>query len=246
VRKRERKSQNHTAHRGRRARRLVLRLSYDADLDFLWALKFGEAIDGQLPDETDEPAEGFYLYRRGPRGPVIGFGVENLSEFQLPDPDEPLLGGGLRFDAPAVGLGDASAEEVILASRTMIDDSTPYVVFFDMAVQASGDGELEAAETLWRCCLQAGDMKAHFGLAYTLCDLGRYREAYGHLRTYTKIVPRNAWAWSWLGQASEAIGEPQEAVRCYRRALRLERAGSYETDARERLTKLERRQKGRR
>jgi tetratricopeptide (TPR) repeat protein len=238
VSNRERKSQNHTAHRGRRARRLVLRLSYDADLDFLWALKFGEAIDGQLSDETDEPAEGFYLYRRGVRGPVIGFGVENLSEFELPDPDEPLLGGGLRFDAPAVGLGAASAEEVILASRTMIDGSTPDVVFFDMAVQAAADGEVEAAETLWRCCLQAGDMKAHFGLAYTLCDLGRYREAYGHLRTYTKIVPRNAWAWSWLGQASEAIGEPQEAVRCYRRALRLERLGSYETDARERLTKL--------
>ena len=60
----------------------------------------------------------------------------------------------------------------------------------------------------WRWCLEAGDTKAHFGRGYTLCELGRYHEAYGHLRAYTEIVPRNAWAWSWLGQASEGIGEP--------------------------------------
>jgi Flp pilus assembly protein TadD len=71
--------------------------------------------------------------------------------------------------------------------------------------------------------------------------MGRYAEAYGHLRTYTEIVPRNAWAWSWRGQAAEGIGELGEAARCYRRALRLEQAGSYETDARERLAQLEQR-----
>jgi tetratricopeptide (TPR) repeat protein len=246
VRNHERQSQNHTARRGRRAKRLAVRISYDADLDFLWAVKFGHTIDGQLADETDEPREGFFVYRRGPRGAVIGFGVENLSEFELPDPDHPLLREAPLFDAPTLGLVAATAEEVILAVRATIDDSTPDVVFFDMAVEAVSDGELEAAESLWRCCLQAGDMKAHFGLAYTLCDLGRHREAYGHLRVYTNVVPRNAWAWSWRGQAAEEIGEPGEAARCYRRALRLERAGSYETDARERLVKLIRRQRRRR
>lgn len=216
-----------------------MRISYDADLDFLWVLRFGDVIDGQLPDETDEPVEGFFLYRRGPRGRAIGFGVEDVSEFELPDPDEPLA-DGLRFDVPTLGLRSASAEEVILAARAMLDEeSTPDVVFFDMAVEAAMAEQLDEAEALWRCCLAAGDLKAHFGLAYTLCDLERYHEAYGHLRTYTQIVPRNAWGWSWRGQAAEGIDEPREAVRCYRRALRLERIGSYETDAGERLAKLE-------
>lgn len=220
-----------------------MRISYDADLDFLWAVRFGEAIDGQLADETDESADGFFLYRRGARGPVIGFGVDDASEFELPDLDQPLA-PGLQFDAPTLGLRAASAEEVILAAGAMLDgESTPDVVFFDMAVEAAMEEQLDEAEAYWRCCLATGDMKAHFGLAYTLCDQGRFREAYGHLGTYASIVPRNAWAWSWLGQACEGIGEPREAVRCYRRAVRLERTGSYETDAGERLAKIERRGK---
>jgi tetratricopeptide (TPR) repeat protein len=219
-----------------------VRISYDADLDFLWALQFGDVIDGQLADETDEPVDGFFLYRRGPRGPVIGFGVEDLSEFEPPEPGTPLVRGGRRFDAPVLGLSAATAEEVILAARsTLAGESTPDVAFFDMAVEAGDAGDLEEALEYWRCCLEAGDMKAHFGVGYTLCDLGRHREAYGHLRAYTRIVPRNAWAWSWLGQACEGIGEPDEATRCYRRAMRLERIGSYETDARERLRALEQR-----
>jgi tetratricopeptide (TPR) repeat protein len=219
-----------------------VRISYDADLDFLWALKFGEAIDCQLADETEETADGFILYRRGRRGPIIGFGVEDLSEFEVPEPGQPLVRGGGGFDAPVLGLRDATAEEVILSARaTLAGESTPDVVFFDMAVEAGDAGELEDAEEYWRCCLEAGDMKAHFGLGYTLCDLGCHREAYGHLLAYTRVVPRNAWAWSWLGQACEGIGEPEEAIRCYRRALRLERIGSYETDARGRLRALEQR-----
>jgi len=64
-------------------RRLGVRISYDSDLDFFWALRFGQAIDGQLADETDVPADGFYLYRRGRRGRVIGFGVEDMYEFEF-------------------------------------------------------------------------------------------------------------------------------------------------------------------
>jgi tetratricopeptide (TPR) repeat protein len=219
----------------------VLRISCDADLDFLWALKFGEAVDGQLEDEVDEPAEGFYVYRRGRRGPVIGFGVEDFYELELPEPDDPLVPDDRRFDVPTLGLRSASAEEIILGARAEIEGSTPDVVYFDLAVAAGDAGNLEEAEFCWRCCLETGDMKAHFGLGYTLCELDRHREAYGHLRAYSEIVPRNAWAWAWLGQACEAIDEPREAARCYRRAIKLERIGSYETDADERLDELERR-----
>ena len=229
-------------HETRRSRRLAVRISYDSDVDFLWALRFGEVIDGQLPDETDMPAEDFYLYRRGRRGRVIGFGVEDLYAFELPEPEHPLV-PSLRFDAPTLGLAGVSAEELIIAARSVLDGySTPDVVFFDLAVAAGSGDDPEEAEPYWRECLAAGDMKAHFGLGYTLCDLGRHREAYGHLLAYTKIVPRNAWAWSWLGRASEEIGEPRQAAHCYRRAIRLERDGSYETDAGERLEALRRRE----
>jgi len=197
-------------------------------------------IDGQLPDEFDEPADNFYVFRRGARGPVIGFEFEGLTDFVPPDPDNPLL-PGLRFDAPTLGLRNATAEAVILAARITLDGhSTPDVVFFDLAVAFGSDGDDESAETFWRQCLAAGDPKGHFGLGYTLCDLGRPQEAYAHLLEYTRAVPRNAWAWTWLGQAAEGIGEVREAERCYRRALRLERRGSFETDADERLANLKR------
>jgi len=225
----------------RRPRRLTLRISYDADFDFLWALKFGETVDGHLPDEIEEPADGFSAFWRGPNGPVIGFGVEDVHDFELPEPEHPLM-PGFRFDAPTLGIRDASAEEVVLVARSAhLGHSTPDVVFFDMAVESGTepDEDPEEAEFFWRLCLAAGDPKAHFGLGYTLCDLGRHREAYGHLLEYRRIVPRNPWAWSWLGQACEGIEEPRQAARCYRRAIRLELEGGFETDAGDLLELLE-------
>jgi tetratricopeptide (TPR) repeat protein len=222
-------------------RRIAVRISYDGDLDFLWVLRHGAVIDGQLPDETELPVDDFYLYRRGVGGRIVGFGVEDLEKFHVPDPSHPLL-RTVSFDAPTLGVSGGTAEEVILAARRILDGSTPDVVFFDIAVAASDEGDLEEAEGWWRECLAAGDMKGHFGLGYTLCDLGRHREAYGHLLAYTRIVPRNPWAWTWLGRASEEIGEPRQAARCYRRAIRLEAIGLFETDARERLDALRERE----
>jgi tetratricopeptide (TPR) repeat protein len=148
----------------------------------------------------------------------------------------------LHFDAPTLGVENGTTEQLITA-RSMLDGfPTPDVVFFDLAVEAGGAGDLMEAELYWRDCLAAGDMKAHFGLGYTLCELSRQREAYGHMLAYTRVVPRNAWAWSWLGHASEEIGEPRQAARCYRRAIRLEAEGIYETDASQRLDDLRQRE----
>lgn len=226
--------------RDRKTRRLLTRISFDADADLLEVLKFGEAIDNQLPDEVEEPVEGFYVFRRGPGGPVIGFGVEEPYEFELPDPEHPLM-PGYRFDAPTLGVCSGTAEQVILTACAVLNgESTPDVVFFDTAVATGSEDGDEEAEMWWRLCLAAGDPRGHYGLGYTLAALGRPREAYGHLLEYTKVVPRNAWAWAWLGQVSEAIGERGEAVRCYRKAIDLERQGSPETDASERLEAIER------
>ena len=236
------------AHGGRRERhrRLTVRIGYDSDADVLTAVRFGDVIDGQLPEEVDEPAPDFYVYRRGASGPVIGFELEGVDDFVPPDDDDPLIPGVL-FDAPTLGLRNASAEAVIMAAEVTLDGhSTPDVVLFDLAVAAGSEGDDEEAETYWRLCLAAGDPRGHFGLGYTLCDMGRPQEAYGHLLEYTRAVPRNAWAWTWLGQAAEGLGEVREAERWYRRALRLQRRGGLQTDADERLANLKRRPRARR
>jgi tetratricopeptide (TPR) repeat protein len=171
---------------------------------------------------------------------VIGFAVDNPYEFEIPEPEHPLM-PRFRFYAPTVALRNATAEEVVLAACTVLDGrSTPDAVFFDLAVEAGSEGDDEQAEYFWRHCLATGEPKGHFGLGYTLYDLGRPREAYGHLFEYTKVVPRNPWAWCWLGKVSEEIGEREQALRCYRRAVRLERESDLETDAQERLEELER------
>lgn len=68
---------------------------------------------------------------------------------------------------------------------------------FDHAVNEQQSGEAEPA---WRECLTTGNMKAHFGLGYTLWELGKHHEAYRHLRLYTELAPRNAWAWAGSGR----------------------------------------------
>jgi hypothetical protein len=253
-----RKTLSEPASRRRTSRaRRRLRLSYDSDIDFLWAVEFGEVVDGRLDDETDEPVPGFYIWRRSPRGRVIGFGVDDLyGRFEGGDSDHgsdaddsdhgfdanQVAGlDELRFDVPILGLRDVSPAEIVLAARPALSGfSTPDVVFCDEAIEKSGEGELEESTLFWLGCLLAGEMKAHFGLGYTLFDLGRHHEAYSHLRSYTEINPRNSWAWTWLGKAAEAIGENGEAERAYRKAIALEKIGSYGTDAAELLEALRR------
>ena len=83
-------------------------------------------------------------------------------------------------------------------------------------------------------------MRAHFGLGYTLCDLGRPAEAFGHLAMYTEICPRNSWAWVWRGRAARDMGELAEARSCFERAIRCEdEFGAAETDARDFLAALD-------
>lgn len=229
----------------RRVRPIQVRISYDSDIDFLWVLRPGEAIDGQLEDETTEVYPGVYLWRRGPNGPVKGFGVDGLYDEDW-EPEELVEVPLVRFHAPTLGLRSAGLIEVVLAARAALKGaSTPDVVFFDSAVAAGGDDDLEEAEMWWRGALECGDVKAHFGLGYTLYDLELYREAYAHLRAYTGIVPRNSWAWCWRGKAAEALGQHAEAARCYHRAVRLERIGADSTEADSLLVSLHRKRRRR-
>lgn len=154
----------------------TLRISYDEDRDFLWAIPPDAVIDGQLDDEMDEPFEGLFLYRRGPDGPIFGFGVQDAFAWDVmgnsQDPSGVIWGDDLRFDVPTLALEVASIGEIVLAAQATIRGSTPDVVFFDLAVQANEEEEPEEAEGLWRTCLEG---RKHEGALRTRLHAGRAR-----------------------------------------------------------------------
>ena len=172
-----------------------LYINRDVELDWLIALEFGETDDGWPGENWLVVHEQFaYLLDRPEDGRCLGFAVRDFSDFDPDDEGLESIWSGSRFDAPQLGLRDASA------------------------------GELTSA-----------------GLAYTLLELDRPREAYRHACAYTEIVPTNAWAWCYRGQASQAMGEFAEARLSYERALALEAEGAEETDSAELLRRLPRR-----
>ena len=212
-----------------------LYLNHPAYLDWLIALEFGRVDDAQPPENWRGVSDSFgYLYD-GPAGRCVGFKVVDFSEFDADAPEVEEIWSGPVFDVPVLGLSAVPAGAVVLAARAMFrgDDSINRS-FFDAAAGAEG----EEAYGLWLACLQSGDAMAHFGLGYTLYELGRYQEAYRHLRHYTEIAPCGSWNWCWHGKAAEAVGETDEAIAAYERAIELEQAGDQETDALELVERL--------
>lgn len=219
-----------------------LQLTVDRPMDWLIAIEFGHVIDGKSEAEYVAVDDDFRYVLSEPCGYLIGFVVDHLDGF---DP------GGIEeiwesehskvpvgFDVPVLGLEAASAGAITtLASVVFAGMSTTDAELFHWAVEEEDAGEEKVMR--WRRCLAAGNLKAHFGLGYSLCEVGRFHAAYSHLRCYTNLVPRNAWAWCWLGDACLGCGDLSEARKAYHEALRLERAGSFETNAAERLATLD-------
>ena len=207
-----------------------------AEFDWLIALEFGRVDDAQPPDHWRGVTEQFGYLHDSPRGRVVGFKVLGLSELDPEAPELDEIWGRPLFDVPLLGLEWASGGDVILATRALLGDlSTINRHYFNAAAGTEDPAE---ALPLWLSCLQAGDSMAHFGLGYTLYALGRYQEAYRHLRHYTEIAPHGSWNWCWFGKAAEAIGELTEARAAYECALDLEREGDQETEAAERLERI--------
>ncbi|MGE0065834.1 MAG: ADP-ribosylglycohydrolase family protein [Dehalococcoidia bacterium] len=212
-----------------------LYLNWIADFDWLIALEFGRVDDGQPAENWERVSEAFGYLHEEPGGGCVGFKVLGFSTF---DPEEEAVASiwdGPRFDVPVLGLADASAGEIALAARALFgSEGTVNRQFFSAATDARG----EEALALWLACLQAGDSMAHFGLGYTLFELGRFPEAYRHLRHYTEIAPEGAWNWCWRGKAAAAIGETDEAEEAWEKAVELEGTTGEETDAPELLAEL--------
>ena len=215
-----------------------LYINRDAEGDWLTALPLGRVSDGQPEENYLHVGDAFRWCLDGPAGTVVGFEVVGLREFESDADEYAELWDGQRFDAPLLALTNATAGEITLAAQGRYrDESTINRVYFDRAVAAEGEEALEQ----WRLCLECGDSMAHYGIGYTLLELGRPAEAYGHLRHYAEIVPTNAWAWCWFGKACIAVGDLHEARGALRRAMALEEAGGLETDAPELLESLEKR-----
>ena len=209
-------------------------LSNDPGYDWLLGVEFGSVVDGKLEDEYIRLDESLALICREPVGEVIGFVIDDYSAYEPADALASDL--DVRFNAPVLGLHGATPIDIAASARATFGDApTPDVYFFDRAVETQGN---ENAEAAWRSSLATGNLKSHFGLGYTLWELGRFQEAYRHLRYYTELTPRNSWAWCWLGKACVSLNLHSEARAAFERAIELEAAGSFETDANEMLRAL--------
>lgn len=215
--------------------RIRLYLNHMPEHDWLVALEFGRIDDGQPRDTWRGVSEHIGFLLDAFHAYEVGFKITSLKDFDEEARDLDEVWSGPRFHVPQLGLGDATVGEIVLASRALFRGApTINRVYFRAATNAEGEDAL----SYWLSCLEAGDCMAHFGLGYTLFDLGRFHEAYRHLRYYAELAPAGAWNWCWYGQAAEAIGELDEARTAYRSAVELEHPDEP-TDAAERLAELD-------
>ena len=201
-----------------------LYLNVMSSLDWLVALEFGRVDDGQPGDawEVLAPDCGILV----DLGRPVGFKVLDYSTYDPYDEEHEAAWSGPRFHVPQLGLREATANEIVLATRALYGtENSVNRDYFGAAANESG----EEALALWLGCLQAGDSMAHFALGYTLLELGRPHEAYRHLRYYTDLAPGIAWNWIWRGHAARALGYLEEARLAYTAALELD--DEDETDA---------------
>jgi tetratricopeptide (TPR) repeat protein len=224
-------------------RRRQLFLNHDAAYDWLIALEHGRVDDG-TPEECWRVLGDLFAYLLDePGGQVVGFRVNNFSQFDVEEDLEALEAeaGGRRprFDVPTLMLFNAPAAEIVPAAREFFEgESSINRDFFDRAVECNAEELSEQELYWWRQCLQVGDAMAHFGIGYTLYDLGHYEEAATHLRHYATLAPNEPWVLVWLGKGEQALGNDDEARAAYERAIELTEAGAQETDAPELLGAL--------
>lgn len=214
---------------------IPLHLTVDPWWGYIACLAYGVCDDGVDPERREGVAGEAVELMFAADGQLLGFraGID-VEPSELADD---VLWDGPRFTVPVLGLEGASIGEILLAVRARFgsDGATVDAVHLHAAIGAEAEDALE----YFTVALQSGEMKAHFGLGYTLVELRRAAEAYSHLRRYTELVPLNAWGWCWLGRACADMGEIEEARRAFAEAIRLEAdLGAFETDAAEQLAEL--------
>ena len=220
--------------------RRPLYLSRDVHYDYLTALEAGRVDDGQAPEQWREVARTSTFCWTGRVGASSASGSRTspVAAHGRGGAARSLEAG--RFEAPLLVLRGAGALRIAREAAKFFDgENSINRDFFDRATECGANEEYEQELYWWRCCLQSGDAMAHFGLGYTLCDLGRFREALPHLRHYTRIAAHGPWSWVWLARCQSGLGRFDEARDSYRKAIALSEAGADETDAPKLLAELE-------
>jgi ADP-ribosyl-[dinitrogen reductase] hydrolase len=206
------------------------------DRDVLYVHEREFAWDGLEPSRELEICEDVRLMFDTPNGRCVGFFLGGLSHFEFEAPQNAAIWTGPRFDIPPLGIEQGTVGLIAATVRLAIGGlRTPDRVLFDAALAA---GNTEDALELWEACLQAGNELARYSLGYTLLHLDRPAEAHEPLKRYSANVRGNSWAWCYLGQACARLVDREGAEYAYRQALKATEAGSYETDAPERLARL--------
>ncbi len=204
--------------------------------DVLYVLERGYCEDGLEPQRQIEICQHVSLILDLDGRECVGFSFGDLSGFDFEAPANHMVWTGPRFDVPALGIEQGTVGLIAATARLVLADlRTPDRVLFDAAVHTPDPTE---ALELWDACLAEGNELARYALGYTLLKLGRAREAHEQLRRYSALVRENAWAWCYLGQASEDLDDLEGAEYAYRQALEATAAGSFETDAAPRLAAL--------
>ena len=209
----------------------MLAVSFDADSDRLTVCQFGALPERRLPECRLRISEHLRFFMRRPGGTVIGFEVRGLHLVDV-DAEVPSLWSGPRFRVPTLGLMSASVAEIVLRARVVLAGrSTPDVLALQRANGRWAAGDLAGAEAALREALAAGSLQAQLTLASCLAAGGMYRVAYDHARAFTELAPRDSRGWACLGQICVELADSAEATAALRRAIGLERKGSYETFA---------------
>lgn len=210
-------------------RHRILFIDRDAEQAWLTAVEVGHVVDGLDPERVEHFNDHAAWLLDEAGGRAIGVLVSDTVEL---DPTGEDWGpcwdaDGPRFDAPSLALSSALAGEVIVAAlATYKHESTLNRAFY---LQALGATDAEAL-SLWKLCLECGDLTAHYALGYTHYELGQFGESYSHLRYYATLATHDPWIWCWLGKAALAVGEREEAIKAWCRARLLE-GDEHVTDA---------------
>lgn len=211
-------------------------VSHVPERDVLYVYERGYVDDGLEPERKLELCEHVSLVLDLESKECVGFIFGALSEFDFEAPKNAAVWTGPRFDVPALGIDRGTVGLVAATARLILGTlRTPDRVLFDAALAAS---DPEEALSLWEACLAEGNELARYAVGYTLLALDRPRGAHDQLKRYSALVRRNAWAWCYLGQASEQLEDWEGAEYAYRQALETTAGGSFETDAADRLAAL--------
>lgn len=220
-------------HRTTAPLRPRLVLDHDPGADTLLAIDFGRVPFGQGTADRIQLTDEFAFHLNSNGGWPIGFHIERFSSFATADVDKPERIEFLRFDAPLMGLTNASADHVAFEAFTQLAGAPTLarrLWQYILSAEQRLFGRKTSAETdeLLLRIMRAGDMTAHLGLGAQRLAAGNNQGAVNHLRTYSRLAPASKAGLEILAMAERREGNAAAATEIETRACDLE----YEADRR--------------